>query len=394
MLLIGAASLILFFATLKRFTAPTAAVAATSLLATDPAWLLATTYDWGPVAIQTFLTIAVVYCGVESRFVLAGFLAGLLMWDKALSVFVLAGLAVALAVVGKRADFRGVGGRNLLLAGIAFTVGALPLLYFNLTHGGETLIGSSHLAVDQLLLKWWMLLITLGGWSLFPMLTPATLPPFTTLTPLLLLLAVAAFASRPKLRNRTATFALVGAGVSWLLMLAVRDVGIGAHHIVLLSPLVFAFISSSLGPALRPRVLTALVVVGVGLNFTMLGAYRRAITVHGTNIAWSDATSHFHGVRMGRLIAIDWGIANPYSLLQNAHEADFKRVSELTSEEIRTQKFISHVDGSELVRGSNRQLDIAADALSLYRSIEDFVSDRHGKPVFMIFRYEPGFRRP
>ena len=57
-LLTGAATVALFFALLRRAVPERAAVLGAALLATDPAFLITTTFDWGPLALQHLYVVA------------------------------------------------------------------------------------------------------------------------------------------------------------------------------------------------------------------------------------------------------------------------------------------------------------------------------------------------
>ncbi|MEP6963217.1 MAG: glycosyltransferase family 39 protein, partial [Acidobacteriota bacterium] len=55
--LLGAASVSVFYHFLRNTIGPRAALAGAFLLATDPIYLLTNTFDWGPVAVEHFLLV-------------------------------------------------------------------------------------------------------------------------------------------------------------------------------------------------------------------------------------------------------------------------------------------------------------------------------------------------
>ena len=134
-LLMGIATICLFFLLLRRISGTAAAIAGCLLLATDSIFLLTTVFDWGPVALQHLLLLAamlLLYRYYEGRriSVLAWgfFLLGLAMWDKAIFVWSLSALAVAGLVMFPRALWRLVTWKTVGVATVAFLIGAAPLV--------------------------------------------------------------------------------------------------------------------------------------------------------------------------------------------------------------------------------------------------------------------------
>ncbi len=113
-LVMGAASVWLFFLLLRRIAGLRAACIGCWLLAADSLYLLTTCFDWGPVALQHLLIVGgalllMRFYQTLSRLSLAGgfFLLGLALWDKALAIWMLGGLAVALIVIFPRQVWAG-----------------------------------------------------------------------------------------------------------------------------------------------------------------------------------------------------------------------------------------------------------------------------------------------
>jgi len=137
-LLIGAMTIGIFVWFLAKVHNRKAALVAGLLLATDTIFLLTTCFDWGPVVLQHFLTVAGI--ALVAKFATDGsrdalfcaFLAfGLCMWDKALFSWMLIGLTVAVLAVFPRELWSRCTRANLGRAVAGFCLGALPLLIYN-----------------------------------------------------------------------------------------------------------------------------------------------------------------------------------------------------------------------------------------------------------------------
>ncbi len=149
MLLAGVASLWLFFLLLRRIAGYRAALIGCGLLAVDSSYLLTSVFDWGPVAMQHLLLAGGVLLLVRfyqtlSSISLAGgaFLLGLMMWDKALAIWMLSGIFVAGMLVFTKLILSVITKKRLLLSGAFFLLGALPLVIFNIDEHWVTFRGN------------------------------------------------------------------------------------------------------------------------------------------------------------------------------------------------------------------------------------------------------------
>src|SRR3984957_16304371 len=100
--LAGGLTVFLFFYLAKRSAGRRTAAVAALLLASDPAFLLTNTFDWGPVALEHLLLVTACFFLVKyaqdsiRRDLLLGFIfLGLALWNKAVFVWALAGLICA-----------------------------------------------------------------------------------------------------------------------------------------------------------------------------------------------------------------------------------------------------------------------------------------------------------
>ena len=140
MVLVGAATILVFYKWAGIFAGPRAALLAAVVLATDPTFLLTDTFDWGPVALQHLLLVSGCLLIARGRLSWGAFLFGLALWNKTIFLWTLAGLVLASLVVC-HAAVRAVlaDRRQWSRAALAFVLGALPLLVFNVKHPNATL---------------------------------------------------------------------------------------------------------------------------------------------------------------------------------------------------------------------------------------------------------------
>src|SRR5271157_6320514 len=137
-LLAGVASVWLFFLLLRRVAGERAAIIGCGLLAVDSLYLLTTCFDWGPVALQHLLLVAALlllirfYQTCKDLALVGGFfLLGLAMWDKALAAWMLTGIGVAGILTFPRQIFGVTTVRRVATGALAFALGALPLIIYN-----------------------------------------------------------------------------------------------------------------------------------------------------------------------------------------------------------------------------------------------------------------------
>src|SRR5262249_43026900 len=145
MLAAGAAGIWLFYLFLNRIAGQRAGLIGCSLLAVDSLYLLTVCFDWGPVALQHLLLgggllLLVRFYQTGNRLSLGSgwFLLGLLMWDKALAIWMLGGIAVASVTLLKKEIVRVTGLRTAAISILCFCAGALPLIIYNVDQGGVT----------------------------------------------------------------------------------------------------------------------------------------------------------------------------------------------------------------------------------------------------------------
>ncbi len=241
MVVVGAATIVLFFFLANQLAGPIAALAATLLLATDPIFLLSDTFDWGPVALEHLLLVAACLAMVRRHRVLASLLLGLALWNKATFIWALSGLIAAAGVAYWPESKRFLRDRRLLLrCGAAFLAGALPLLLFNLHRKAATLNASQGVSLQDFPAKAHQLRAALDGSGLFGFIAVED-DSAGVRSSLFLYAVVLAILSAPwwwrSPARRAGLFAIVFCAVTFLCMAFTRGAGTGIHHTVLLWPM-------------------------------------------------------------------------------------------------------------------------------------------------------------
>jgi hypothetical protein len=237
------------------------------LLATDATYLLTVCFDWGPVALQHLLLVGgmllLIRFHQEGHAVwLAGgfFLFGLAMWDKALAIWMLSGMGVAGLAVFPRQIWRAATPWRAAVCVLSFTLGAFPLIVYNLDNQDATFRGQSY-ETGNVSGKALMLMNTARGTALFGWMmdedgqTPSPHAPKTALQKASL--TVSELAGRPRQNLmlyafalallltplargrdlRAILFALIAMAVQWAQMAITVSAGGRVHHTILLWPL-------------------------------------------------------------------------------------------------------------------------------------------------------------
>ena len=445
-LLMGAATIWLFFVLLRKLSGMAAATAGCILLATDTIFLLTDIFDWGPAALAHLLLVSgmllLVHYYETRRLSVAAwafFLFGLAMWDKALFIWSMAGLAAAALVVFPRALLRLATPKAVGVAVVAFLLGAAPLVHFNLRKGGETFRNNAAWSTKGFSSKLAMLAGTLGGGYLFGYMIREDndgAPPLAPTTPLtkaservsalfghprhnLLIFAEGgALLLLPLLwRARTrgagaGLFALVFLATAWLAMALNPNTGGSVHHVVLLWPVPHMLVAVAFGEAAqkfgRPgRVTLALMLCLVcASNLLVTNEYYRVMRRNGSGLVWTDAIyplSAFLGtVKATQVMPIDWGFYDSLRLLDGRLPLrvgmDPLSKPVLSARDRQTVRgwldtpgtiFVAHTAPNQIFAGVNERLDDVAREGGFARETLKLFPDRHGRIVGEVFRYKP-----
>ena len=267
MLLAGAVSIWLFYLLLRKMAGERAALFGCGLLAADSLYLLTSCFDWGPVALQHLLIISGMLLlygfyqhGSHVRLGWGCFLLGLAMWDKALALWMLGGIGLALIIIFPRQIVRVISLRRVAISVLFFALGALPLIIYNIAEPLATFRGNTSWDTSDLAGKVRLLEGTADGSALFGWLndenwqTPNPRVPRGALQSasarisalaghprhsLLLYAFGLALLLAPLARGdalRAIVFAVLAMAIGWAQMAVTARAGGSVHHAILLWP--------------------------------------------------------------------------------------------------------------------------------------------------------------
>ena len=442
MLLAGVASIWLFFLLLRRIAGLRAAVFGCGLLAADSLYLLTTCFDWGPVALQHLLILSGMlllvgfYQHRRSLWLAWGcFLLGLAMWDKALAIWMLSGISLALILVFPKQVVRVITLRRIAISVLAFALGALPLIVYNIEKPLATFRGNASWDTTELATKAHLLAVTADGSGLFswlnqedwqthnPHLPQGALESASArisalahrprhslfLYAFALALLLAPLARGPALR--AILFALLALAIAWAQMAITANAGGSVHHTILLWPLPQMVIAISFAAAsrrLRRAGIPALAVVLAVLMISGLlvtNEYRNMILRNGGSPQWTDAifrlAGHLKRVPADEVYCMDWGMMDTLRLLSSGKlplrvgtdpinkpsldDTDRQYLARAIS--LPDHIFINHTKDFEFFHGLNDKfVKYAADA-GYRREIMAVITDSRGRLVYEIYRF-------
>jgi hypothetical protein len=432
MLLAGALTIFLFYEFAATVAGPLAALIAALLLATDATYLLTTTVDWGPVALQHLLMVAGCLAIVRRRPALGAFLFGLAMWDKAVFVWALSGLAAGTVAVCLPQVRRVIPDKNTALrAAAAFLIGASPVLLYNVTRPNATMSSNGHISLADLPQKLYELEFAADGSGLFGYLvsdesSPQPKPPSTlagraagwirdhtgahhaSVFPYAALLAVLLAPLWWRLpARRAALFSIIFCIVAFAAMALTKGAGGAIHHTVLLWPFPQLLVGIALS-AIRPQTasLAAAAVLLVS-NLLVTNQYVVQFERNGANASFTDALNPLSAALSDSahdtIYVIDWGMFDNVSylhkgrldlrpsqgpLLSAAPNADQqKEIADM----LRNPRalFVGHAAAREEFSGVAEHLRTAAAAAGYEQGPVRTIADSNGRPVFELFRFQP-----
>lgn len=439
-LLIGTATVWILFLFVEKIQCRSAAWIAALLLATDPIFVLTTTFDWGPVALQHLLTISGMFFLARfhqqprSRDLAWGcFCFGLGFWDKALFAWLFGGLLVATVVVYSREVLRGLSLKNLAIAAAAFCLGAAPLIAFNVTTNFRTFHSTAGFTTHEMAPKIGVLLSTWDGSSLFGYLAAAdTAPnpqqPRNAIEHLsfglhalagdhrrdgLWLASLASVILLPFLWRtpalRAGVFCIIAFGVGWGQMAVTHEAGAAAHHVVLLWPLPMIFLGVVLGQIaqdwgkigqLLAMTLTTAVVAS---NLLVTNQYFYQMARNGSPGSWTDGIyslarglAHAHA---SKIAVLDWGMTTPLDVLDRGRlplvwSYDVPSQGDTTLLSDPGVLWLSHTDGNEQFAGTNARFTAFAQQKGYRKEMVALYYDRNGRAVFQTFHVRPANSPP
>jgi len=356
---------------------------------------------------------------------LAFFLWGLGLWDKALMIWDLGGLAVAVVCIYPRESWRALWSKTAGIAAVALLAGALPLIVFNAAHHGATAVSNTHLSLTSIPDKLAELKAVFRGDVMFDALVAPT--PGPILREPATIIERVSIAWNDQLgpqRTRPFVFALVLAGIGWLFlfhrqqgrilaliaiasavawlqMAANAGTGGGAHHVILIWPLPCAFIGIALAGASErlPKygrwAVVALVAWFTIANVLNTNTYLASLIRNGATTQWTDASERLAGAishyRNDPIVTVDWGYVNALRMFYGG-EIHLIPIDEATPDRIAAvipqsnEIFIQHTDDNQMFPGVNERLRAIAAGLGYSEQLLRIVHDDEGRAVFEIFR--------
>lgn len=390
----GVLTVWLLFVGVRRFTNEYVAAALACLIATDPVFMLTTTFDWGPVAVQHLLFVAALACFTRPKpFVLGGFLAlGAALWDKGTAIWTLGAMAVSVALFlpgTLRAHFTR---RNLTTAVCGFALGALPFLIFNFTHHWATFSENTIFTTEGVGRKVIAMYAAFDGRGMFGWLMRGTTPEWYTLVPyafaasLILLFRKSVEAIRP-----TALFALFTGLLTWLAMLFVKNGGASLHHLLLVWPWPHLFLMCVLGFAFRKQIFLGIATALILSNVVMVGLYAQRTYAFGPGTGWSEASFGLPEIlpRDRKIVTLDWGIHNTGTFLTRGRvvfeDRTFSGLTDADLPDLERTEFLTHVQAEEVIAGNNARFDAAIGKAGFVRVADRILSDHRGRALIVSF---------
>jgi hypothetical protein len=444
MVLAGAATIFVFYKLALGSLGRRAAVFATFLLATDPVFLMTNTFDWGPVALEHLFLVTGcwslfqfgVQSGTESnpsgpiwhrrsRFLALGcFCFGLALWNKAIFLWALAGVAVAAVLTLWPWVRREINWGNLRIAVVATLLGASPLIYYNSVHPLITFRQNVHLEPEAVVGKWAQVEGSLQGNALFRYIAseewmePSKQPggvvdgasawirdrvgPYRNSQFYYVLGAL--FALVPLWwRSRAAWFSLVFCSVAWLWMALTHDAGGAAHHVVLLWPFPILFAAAVLRR--MPKWLILLAGLGIAAsNLLVVNQYLFQLQRYGSFGPFTDAihplSEALDDAGGDTVYVTDWGIFDCLNLLHQGRlklmlasgtvatpdpsAAEIAEVGEMFADP--KALFVGHVKGRDAYANAAEHFEKLVQAAGFRHEVVRTIADSNGRPQFEILR--------
>jgi hypothetical protein len=347
----------------------------------------------------------------------------------------LGGIFLALIIVFPKQIVGVVALRRVAISVLAFALGALPLILYNIHSSLATFRGNASWDTSDLAGKRRLLVATADGSALLGWLNNEDWQTHNPHLPQGALEAasarISALAGRPRhslslyafglalllaplARGhalRAILFALLAMAIAWGQMAVTANAGGSVHHAILLWPLPQMVIAISFAAAsrrLRAAGIPALAIVLAVLMVSGLlvtNEYRFLIVRNGGSRNWTDAIfrldDYMKGVSPGKVFCVDWGIMDSLRLLSRGKlplivgtDPISKPALDGADREYLAQAisgpghvFINHTEDFEFFTGVNGKLvKYAADA-GYRREVMAVIPDNYGRPVYEVYRF-------
>ncbi len=419
--LMSVLTLLLFADVVRRVAGSRVALAAAVFLATDAIFVIINVFD---MTVCLLLLGTVAFLNLLQRFEASGkrrylgaafLVAGLTLWYKAIFIFPLVAMLLALAIAYRATVWRSVTLRNAAVAAISIVLGAAPLIAFNWERRGATVQASGALPTVPAREKLVMLEHTLDGRafehymfrSSFGEKIPLTGAPLgelvirwyreshfgpgSALLPALVLALVALPLLRRSVQFPALVFSWVAMGTAYGAMFVFRDAGAGPHHTVLLYPAPHFIVAAS-AAALAERYLRGwpafvlFCIVVTASNAWLLVNYAHAARVNGFSVYWSDGVERLAEILAQQKLPVavlDWGMHNGVQI--DAHDA----VAFADSAPRENVLYVTHCEGYVIDQPRSAQFQAQLAASALRMTANRVVADKKGHLLYCLFQLEP-----
>jgi hypothetical protein len=321
---------------------------------------------------------------------------------------------------------------------LAFVLGALPLVVYNVKQPWATFRGNVSYETGQIPGKARLLLATADGSGLFSWLanedwqsrnhhepngliqsasagiSALALHPRQNLTPWAFCLAVLLSPLARGNARRVILFALIAMLTGWWQMAVTVNAGGSVHHAILLWPFPQIVIAVSLAAASRRLTSAGIPAVAAVLTLLMVSGalvtneYFRLMIRNGGGPNWTDAifrlSDYMKGVSSDNVFCVDWGIFDSLRLLNQGKlklgvGSDPISKRELTGEDREFLQrmigdpghvFINHTKDFEFFEGVNAKLVKYAADQGVRREIMAVIPDSYGRDVYEVYRFAGG----
>ena len=442
-LFLGALSIWLFVDLLRAIGDNRTALIGGLLLATDTLYLVTACFDWGPVALQHLLLVAgflliVRFAANNGRSALfwGFFCLGLGLWDKAIFLWNLSGIAVAALIVFPRELKSRLTPKNAALAIAGLALGAFPLIVYNVSSRFATLESNSTFRFDEFGMKFRALRGTWNGSALLGYIValpgqagqareaqnvveraaynlhslfgdhPKNRMEWAFLAALILTAFLWNTPARKKL-----LFFLIALAVAWFQMAITKDAGSSAHHVVLLWPLAYIFVALVFAEAAWRwgRIGPALIIAGVASlaaqNLLVTNEYFYLFARYGAPRSWTDAiyalSDDLGKAQPSQIVMSDWGMMNqlvllhhdrlPLAIVDEAFLSPGLSDGERQRDRQRLEHglWVGHTVPYRELNQVNEAVMKAAAAAGFQKQVLRVISDSHHSPAYEIFRFLP-----
>jgi hypothetical protein len=414
------------------------------LIATDVTFLITGVFDWGPVVIQNLLLVASLlvferWWHKRSNWLLfwGSVLIGLALWDKALFVWNLSGMVVALLLLNGLNVLRAFQWKRVGVIVAGLVLGAYPLIQFNAKYRLETFSGNTHLTLKEVPGKTAYVELAINGLAaeggfadnrnpkpaasqsafdgfVFNLLKRDLAGVSSWRLALLLIGVPVGLVAADSLRRRWILFFILSALIAWFQSILTVNAGGSIHHTVLVWPLMYFAIAVSLAAIAdssffpiatrfaKPAIILILAIFTlrgmetIGISYANFVGYSR-------DSRWTDADEALSIYLLNKgvtnVIVTDWGIDSVLSTRSNERLSVLNEFFELASGRFDKSRFLAckapqcaivgHVKDECILVATCAAIDTLYRTNGVTKVDPQVIRDSSGAPVFSVFHFQP-----